>query len=1326
MSPTTTTLSLGGGSEKYSVDKFNGRNFSLWKFKMQMVLEEKELWDVVTKEKDDLKDSSEHWDKKNRKAKAILCLSLEDTQLMLVKSATSAKEVLDKLARHFEQKGLANKLFLRRKLFTMKLEEGESMESHINKIKEIADELESIKSTVTEEDMVLIILGSLPETFSTLITSLESRADDLTMDFLMTRLMHEERKLQEQGILESNPEAAFYGREGKPHYQKKRFEGSGGNRGWNGKSSNFKCFNCGKSGHYARDCREQKKEEANQAEETRGNFAFTASDNQMADKHSWYLDSGATAHMTFNKEWIKNFTSTRKSAIQIANNEIVHAEGQGNVDLVLEQKDGKGIRGIIRDVLYIPQFGKNLLSTSVLAKAGCSITYNKEGAKIYYMDQKKPLGTARLQNGLYVLKSQKPEQAHQAKEFAKDNETNLWHRRLGHIGMNRMKQLEGMATGIELKEKQSLEFCKDCVIGKAKRTPFPKLAHRATRCGEIIHSDLWGPAQTPSIGGSMYYVSFTDDFSRFRVLCFVKSKSEALRCFKEYTAMVEAVHGRIQTLRTDNGGEYTSKAFSAFCKEKGIQRQLTVPYTPEQNGVAERSNGLLLDMARSMLSDSGLSKKFWAEAIATACYLQNRMPTISVQNQTPYQAWTGKAPDLKHLRVFGSIAYAHQPSEKRQKLDARALEYTMIGYSSESKGYKLWDDNKKRIHISRDVVFDERWTVKTKPEDNIVEVEGKPTEIELCKTSEQREESEGENSEPSEEEDVQSSSEESNSDDAQIEEPRSYPTRERRAPTQWWKAMHSANLAVAEEPRDYKDAITRPDSKQWIEAMDNEYNSLMENETWELVTLPAGRRAIGCKWVLKQKMKADGSLDKYKARLVAKGYSQKEGIDYEETFAPVVKFMSIRIIFSLTVEHNLHLHQMDVQTAFLNGDIDVELYMTQPEGYEKGEKVCKLKRSLYGLKQASRTWNKKMDDTLKELGFRQSSADHCMYTLGTSGSKDWTILALYVDDLILAAKDLRFLESIKDKLKMRFKMQDLGKLKYCLGLEVTEGESYLHISQERYITQMLEKFRMEDSKPVATPQDCSQQLTKSAPMDAAEQKDMENIPYRNAVGAMIYAATATRPDIANAVGNVSKFMENPNRTHWNAVKRIFRYLNGTKDYGLHYTKGCRKLAGYSDSDFAGDLDTRRSTTGYVFQMGQNTITWNSKRQQTVALSTTEAEYMALCHASKEAIWIQKLLMDLGIENTEIILYEDNQGCLALANNPVNHTRTKHIDVQYHFVREKLENEAFKLEYCPTENMLADLLTKPIAKHQFQKLREGLQIMRKLQTHTVHASGSIKE
>jgi hypothetical protein len=287
-------------------------------------------------------------------------------------------------------------------------------------------------------------------------------------------------------------------------------------------------------------------------------------------------------------------------------------------------------------------------------------------------------------------------------------------------------------------------------------------------------------------------------------------------------------------------------------------------------------------------------------------------------------------------------------------------------------------------------------------------------------------------------------------------------------------------------------------------------------------------------------------------------------------------------------------------------------------------------------------------------------------------------------------------------------MQDLGELKYCLGLEVKRGKGYMHIRQEQYITQMMKQFGMEDSKPLGTPQDVSQKLTKQEEGKKMT-RDMQDIPYRNAVGALIYAAVATRLDIANAVGNVSKYLENPSRIHWEAVKRIFRYLNGTKDYGLLYSKGEMKLKGYSDSDYAGDLDTRRSTTGYAFQLGGNTITWNSKRQQTVALSTTEAEYMALCQTGKEAIWIQKLFKELGLKDIETCLLEDNQGCLALAKNPINHARTKHIDVQYHFIREKVEQKEFNLEYCPTDKMLADVLTKPVAKQQFQKLRDALHI-----------------
>ena len=1313
MSPTAATLSLGG-QERFTMDKFDGTKFNLWKFKMQMILEEKELWEVVIG-KDNIED--ENWAKRDRKAKAIICLSLADNQLMLVKTSTSARDAWIKLQKHFEQKGLANKLFLRRKLFTMQLQDGESVEQHVNSLKEIAEELESIKSSVSEEDLVLVILGSLPEAYNNLITSLESRADSLDLEFLMTRLLHEERKLQEQGTVNKNQEAALYSkqkdtaRSSRKDYQRKRS---------NKANNSFKCYNCDKTGHYAKDCRAPKKEEAHKAEyKHKGtNFAFTVTGiMEDSNLNEWCLDSGATAHMSFNRSWMKDFKKGH-CEIQIADRQTVSSEGKGSVELTLEKNGGEGMKGIIKDVLYIPKFGRNLLSTSVLAGQGFTVVFDKHGARIYKQGTNYLIGTARLENGLYLLNcsTQKSETAWNARKTM--NSMDLWHKRLGHIGAKRMAVLaQEMATGIKLDPRMELSFCDQCAIGKAKRIPFPKDSTRATRCGQIIHSDIWGPAQLPSMGGSMYYISFTDDYSRFRVLSFMQKKSEAFQCFKDYVMMVESSHGPIQYIRSDNGGEYTSKQFREFCKERGIQQQLTVPYTPQQKGVAECSNKLLLDMARAMLLDSGLPKYLWAEAIATACYLHNRSPTVSVKDMTPYQAWTGQKPDLAHIRVFGSTAYAHQPAEKRQKLDARAIKLKMIGYAPHSKGYKLWDSKTRRIHISRDVTFDENGEMQV---ENVREdTEEQPCHtIELEHIADQEEAPHCEKaihkeSTGTEDDSIQQEPVEDNDDgDSTFEDASeipSRPRRERRAPREWWRLTHAANIAIADDPNSYKEALERPDSKNWKDAMDAEYASLMENKTWDLAELPKDRKAIGCKWVLKKKMKADGSLDKYKARLVAKGYSQKEGIDYEETFAPVAKFMSIRIIFAVAVQFELHLHQMDVKTAFLNGDIDVELYMMQPEGYtmEPG-KVCRLNRSLYGLKQASRAWNQKIDKALQELGFTKSVADYCIYVHGNSGSSHWIIIALYVDDLIIAARDLNHLGKIKEELKKQFQMQDLGELKYCLGLEVKRGKGYMHIRQEQYITQMMKQFGMEDSKPLGTPQDVSQKLTKQE--EGKEMtRDMQDIPYRNAVGALIYAAVATRLDIANAVGNVSKYLENPSRIHWEAVKRIFRYLNGTKDYGLLYSKGEMKLKGYSDSDYAGDLDTRRSTTGYAFQLGGNTITWNSKRQQTVALSTTEAEYMALCQTGKEAIWIQKLFKELGLKDIETCLLEDNQGCLALAKNPINHARSKHIDVQYHFIREKVEQKEFNLEYCPTDKMLADVLTKPVAKQQFQKLRDALHL-----------------
>lgn len=1352
MSPNASKMTNYNEESKYAMEKFNGKNFHLWKFKIQMILEEKDLWDIVSgdetkPEEVDNDTARRNWEKRERKAMARICLSLHDSQLMLVKNAKSATEAWQKLEQHYERKGLASKLFLRRRLFTAQLKEGQSIEQHINHIKEIAEELESINSPVTEDDLVLVILGSLPEAYNNLITSLESRADaDLSLDFVWTRLTHEETKLKEvNGSGNTAEDALFTSKMGKKYGNGENGEEKG--RNGRTKRNNVKCFNCNKMGHYSRDCRSpRKKEHANPAEtnDNKGHFAFATAATTRNDAGNWYLDSGASTHMTFRKDWIKDLKTTTNTTITTANNEIVMAEGVGDVHIQF----GDGRSGTIRNVLFIPGFGKNLLSIGTLTQAGYTITYTGKHAEIRQNGSNELIARARLENGLYKIQSQAcSEYANIAHKTA--SKTDLWHRRLGHIGLQRMQKL---GTQIDVGKCDSLLFCKGCTIGKAKRAPFPKQSEtKTTRCGELIHSDVWGPSQEPSPSGSRYYVTFTDDYSRFRFVFFIKSKNEVLQRFKEITALIKQQHGTLGTLRSDNGGEYVSNAFRNFCNTNGIQQQFTVPYTPQQNGVAERANGTLLDMGRAMLFESGLNKTLWAEAVATACYLQNRLPTSKLGNKTPFEAWFNKKPSLDHLRIFGCNAYVHVPSQKRRKLDARAERYIFVGYSSQSKGYRLWDSATKRITISRDVTFDERWNSDASVLDGSVTEAAEMmetmefSESELDGNLDIQKEGEGKKEEGRKEEKASSESQISCDlgDDintrtepvgARIEtlradsvgvgsaqydtedefedasptlEPQQYvrPQRQRRTPTEWWKAQHYANLAATDEPRSYNEAIQSEEASEWKVAMDAELKSLKDNQTWKLCKLPNGRSAIGCRWILKRKLNADGTLNKYKARLVAKGYSQKEGIDYEETFSPVVKFNSIRIIFAIAVNNNLVLHQMDVKTAFLNGNIEEDIYMKQPEGYSTGsDLVCKLQRSLYGLKQSARSWNQRINEVLLELGFQRCNGDNCIYTQGHE-TDSWTIIALYVDDLIIAARSPSHLTKIKRQLESIFEMQDLGELKYCLGLEVTHGRDSMHICQHRYITTMLERHRMADSKPVLTPQDPKNTLEQNA--DDTEHVDATE--YRSAVGALIYAATGTRPDIANAVGNVSKFMEKPQKAHWDAVKRILRYLNGTRDVGLFYTKGNQELVGYSDSNYAGDLETRKSTTGYVFQMGTNTITWNSKRQQTVALSTCEAEYMALSHTVCEGIWTRKLLKELGFPQPTTTIHEDNQGCIALVKNPVQHHRTKHIDVKHHFIREQVEQGTFKVIYCPTHEMKADILTKGIAAPQFKQLRDLLNL-----------------
>jgi hypothetical protein len=514
-------------------------------------------------------------------------------------------------------------------------------------------------------------------------------------------------------------------------------------------------------------------------------------------------------------------------------------------------------------------------------------------------------------------------------------------------------------------------------------------------------------------------------------------------------------------------------------------------------------------------------------------------------------------------------------------------------------------------------------------------------------------------------------------------------------------------LVLVKGPNTYKQAMQSPEASEWLKAMKEEMGSLQKHGTWVLVQKPKDCNVVGCRWVLGIKRHADGSNERYKARLCAQGFTQEYGVDFEETYSPVAHFNSIRLFIAIAVWMKMEVEQMDVNTAFLNGDLEEEIYMKQPPGFEvKGKEsfVCKLQKSLYGLKQSPRQWNRVMDKFLNQNGFKNCAADTCIYI--KKDGKDVTMISLYVDDLLIGSTSSKMMQDTKQLLNKRFEMKDLERLKFCLGIEfVWDKNGSCHLRQRQYILDILKRFNMEDCKPVATPMQAGVKLTKDMCAKSAEDiQEMKNVPYRSAVGSLIYLVTGTRPDIAVAVSEVSRFLENPGQQHWKAVKRILRYLKFTLDMSLRCNPNSMELTGFSDADWAGDLDSRRSTTGYLFKFGDFPVCWKSKRQPTVALSTAEAEYMSLASAGQTAIWFRQLLADLGFrQDKATVIFEDNQGCIAMAKNPVSHERTKHIDIKYHFIRELVSNETIKIEYLSTEDMEADILTKSLSRDRHHML-----------------------
>eukprot|EP00253_Pinus_taeda_P015702 PITA_15702 len=781
--------------------------------------------------------------------------------------------------------------------------------------------------------------------------------------------------------------------------------------------------------------------------------------------------------------------------------------------------------------------------------------------------------------------------------------------------------------------------------------------------------------QTPSLVGSQYFLTFIDDFTRKTWVYFLKNKSEVFEKFRNFKALVENQSGlHIKVLRTNIGGEYISKEFLRFCRENGIHKQFTARYTPQQNGVAEMKNKTIMDMSRSMLKAKHLPNDYWAEAVNCAAYILNRYPTKAVMNRVPEEAWSGRKQGVTHMRVFGSVGYAHIPDQLRRKLDNKGEKCIFIGYSEESKAYRLYIPSTKKFFVSRDVQFieEEAWdgsiekTMNVKSclshdEDDDEMAEAHPQTAAPTQGQQATPLRRNESASPSTPQGENSSA--SSSTCTPNERGKKFRNLsdiyEQEAANEGMNSLFALYCHV-DDPIHFEDVIK---DKKWIESMDEEMNAIERNKTWDLVELPKGKEVIGVKWVYKTKSNVEGKIERHKARLVVKGYKQQYGRDYEETFAPVARMETVRAVLSIIAQNKWKVYQMDVKSAFLNEVLMEEIYIEQPLSYEKKgqeNKVCRLKKALYGMKQTPRAWYSRIDSYLLENEFDKCEGEPTVYIKEKDGKL--LIFVLYVDDVIFTGNDVYLIENFKTVMKEEFEMTDIGLLSYFLGIEVDQNENGIFISQAKYVNEVLGRFNMQDCKAAITPTVMGLKLSKE---DSS--KDFDPSLYKSIVGSLMYL-TASRPNIMLAVSLISRFMERPKEAHWQVAKRILRYAK----------------------------DDRKSTSGYVFHMGSGAISWASKKQPIVALSTTEAEYVAATAAACQAVWMRRMLRSLGQEQAKAtVIFRDNSSAIALSKNSVFHKRTKHIDTRFHYISELVSNGEIVLEHCRTQEQVADILTKPL-------------------------------
>ncbi|XP_043692925.1 uncharacterized protein LOC122643365, partial [Telopea speciosissima] len=908
------------------------------------------------------------------------------------------------------------------------------------------------------------------------------------------------------------------------------------------------------------------------------------------------IDSGCSKHMTANPNLFTKLNKYNGGMVTFGDNSKGKIIGIGEITI-----GGT----IISNVCLVDNLKYNLLSVSQLCNIGYSVIFKTSHCLVKNSNDKTILKGIR-KNNIYICLLDEANSSNTC-FVTNDVDPYLWHRKLGHVNV---KVIKTIASKNLVRNLPKLKFGKDHVCDACQRGKQTKVSHKSknevstTRPLELLHLDLFGPITTPSLGGSRYTFVIVDDFSRFTWTLFLKHKDEA---FDEFASLCKRIQNQkgylITTIRSDHGGEFDNlNQFGSYCSKQGITHNFSAPRTPQSNGVVERKNRSLQETARTMINEYSLPKYFWAEAVNTACYVLNRVLIRPILLKTPYELYHNKLPKVDYFKVFGCICYILNTKDNLGKFDAKADDGIFLGYSSNSRAYRVF--NKKSLIIEE-----------------------------------------------------------------------------------------SMNIKFKIEPKNIKEALEDSD---WIVAMQEELHQFERNNVWELVPKPKNHSIIGAKWVFRNKLDEDGSIIRNKARLVAKGYNQQEGIDFDETYAPVARLESIRMLLAFACHKNFKLCQMDIKSAFLNGFIMEEVYVAQPPGFEDTQypdHVFKLNKALYGLKQAPRAWYERLSEFLIQSGFQMGKVDTTLFV--KHRGKDSIIVQIYVDDIIFGSTNENLCVEFSKCMSDEFEMSLMGELNFFLGLQIKQTKNGIFICQTKYTKELLKKFDFDGQKSSSTPMSTSLKLSKDE-----EGTPIDPTRYRGMIGSLLYL-TASRPDIMFSVCACARFQANPMQSHFSAVKRIFKYLKGTTNVGLWYPMNQNfDLISFSDADFAGCHLDRKSTSGTCHFLGSCLVSWFSKKQNSVALSTTEAEYIAAGRCCAQVLWMRQTLMDYGIHFSSSPINCDNTSLINLSKNPILHSRAKHIDIRHHFLRDTVQKGEIVLKYIETEKQLTDILTNPLSEERF--------------------------